>query len=84
MTPQSAFYRTDVLSSQYRYASCTWCVLEQRMLSKSRNLRLGFSGRLDTALMEKVNLTALHGIPALARRTWATVQQSPYLLAHPE
>ena len=45
---------------------------------------LGLSGRLNTAFIERVNLTVRHGIAALARRTWATAQQSPYLLAHLE
>lgn len=45
---------------------------------------LGFSGRLNTAFIERVNLTIRHGRAALARRTWATAQQSPYLLAHLE
>jgi len=43
---------------------------------------LGFSGRLTSALIERVNLTVRHGVAALARRTWATAQQSPHLLAH--
>ena len=42
---------------------------------------LGFSGRLNTAFIERVNLTLRHGIAALARRTWATAQQSSHLLA---
>jgi IS1 family transposase len=46
--------------------------------------RLGFSGRLNTAFIERVNLTVRHGIAALARRTWATSQQAPQLLAHLE
>ena len=45
---------------------------------------MGFSGRLNTAFIERVNLTVRHGIAALARRTWATAQQSPPLLAHLE
>jgi IS1 family transposase len=45
---------------------------------------LGFSGRLNTAFIERVNLTVRHGIAALARRTWATAQQSPHLQAHVE
>jgi IS1 family transposase len=45
---------------------------------------LGFSGRLNTAFIERVNLTVRHGIAALARRTWATAQQSPQLLANLE
>jgi IS1 family transposase len=42
---------------------------------------LGFSGRLNTAFIERVNLTIRHGIAELARRTWATSQQVPQLLA---
>jgi IS1 family transposase len=45
---------------------------------------LGFSGRLNTAFIERVNVTVRHGIAALARRTWATAQQSPQLLAQLE
>ena len=45
---------------------------------------MGFSGRLNTAFIERVNLTVRHGVSALARRTWATAQQSPQLLAHVE
>ena len=45
---------------------------------------LGFSGRLNTAFIERGNLTVRHGVAALARRTWATSQQSPQLLAHLE
>jgi hypothetical protein len=45
---------------------------------------LGFSGRLNTAFSERVNLTVRHGVAALARRTWATAQHSPPLLAHLE
>jgi transposase InsO family protein len=45
---------------------------------------MGFSGRLNTAFIERVNLTIRHGIAALARRTWATAQQSPQLLAYLE
>jgi hypothetical protein len=45
---------------------------------------LGLSGRLNTAFIERVNLTIRHGVAALARRTWATAQQTPHLLAHRE
>jgi hypothetical protein len=45
---------------------------------------LGFSGRVNTAFIERVNLTVRHGMAALARRTWATAQQSPRLLANLE
>jgi hypothetical protein len=43
---------------------------------------MGFSGRLNTAFIERMNLTIRHGVAALARRSWATAQQAPYLLAH--
>jgi len=46
--------------------------------------RQGLTGRLNTAFLERVNLTVRHGVAALARRTWATAQQSPHLLAHLE
>ena len=45
---------------------------------------MGLSGRLNTAFIERVNLTVRHGVAALARRTWATAQQSPQLLANLE
>ena len=45
---------------------------------------LGFSGRLNTAFIERVNLSVRHGVAGLARRTWATFQQTPNLLAHVE
>jgi Integrase core domain len=45
---------------------------------------LGFSGRLNTAFIERVNLTVRHGVAALARRTWATSKPAPQLLAHLE
>ena len=45
---------------------------------------LGLTGRLNTAFIERVNLTVRHGVAALARRTWATAQQAPHLLVHLE
>jgi hypothetical protein len=43
---------------------------------------LGFSGRVNTAFIERVNLTIRRGVAALARRTWATALQIPHLEAH--
>ncbi|HEV2124086.1 MAG TPA: hypothetical protein VGW38_15085 [Chloroflexota bacterium] len=43
---------------------------------------LGLSGRLNTAFVERINLTVRQGVAALARRTWATAQEVPSLLAH--
>ena len=34
--------------------------------------KLGLSGRLNTAFVERINLTIWQGVAALARRTWAT------------
>jgi len=45
---------------------------------------MGFSGRLNTACIERVNLTVRRGVAALARRSWATSHQAPQLLAHLE
>jgi hypothetical protein len=45
---------------------------------------LGLSGRLNTAFIERVNLTVCHGVAALACRTWATAKPAPQLLAHLE
>jgi transposase InsO family protein len=45
---------------------------------------LGLTGRLNTAYIERLNLTVRHGVAALARRTWATSQRSPHLLANLE
>jgi hypothetical protein len=46
--------------------------------------RLGLSGRLNTACIERAPLTVRHGVAALARRTWATAKPAPQLLAHLE
>jgi transposase-like protein/IS1 family transposase len=43
---------------------------------------LGHSRRLNTAFIERVNLTVRHARAALARRSWATSQQATQLLAH--
>ncbi len=43
---------------------------------------LGWSGRVNTAFIERVNLTFRRGVAALARRTWATALQTPHLEAH--
>jgi IS1 family transposase len=43
---------------------------------------LGWSGRVNTAFIERVNLTIRRGVAALARRTWATALYAPHLEAH--
>jgi hypothetical protein len=47
-------------------------------------LGLGLSGRLNTACIERANLTVRHGVAALARRSWATAKLAPQLLVHVE
>ncbi len=42
--------------------------------------RIGLSGRLNTAFIERVNLTIRQSVAALARRTWSTAQATPQLL----
>ena len=45
---------------------------------------LGFSGTLNTAFVERINLTLRHALAALSRRCWATAQLTGELLAHLE
>jgi hypothetical protein len=45
-------------------------------------LQLGLSGKLNTAYVERVNLTIRQSIATLVRRTWATMHETPPLLAH--
>jgi len=43
---------------------------------------LGLSGRLNTAFVERVNLTLRQSVAALVRRTWSTMQDAPQLFLH--
>jgi IS1 family transposase len=45
---------------------------------------LGLSGRLNTAFVERLNLTVRQSVAALVRRTWSTAQEAPHLLLHLE
>jgi IS1 family transposase len=45
---------------------------------------VGLSGTLNTAFVERVNLTLRHSVAGVARRTWATVQTAPQLVAQLE
>jgi IS1 family transposase len=45
---------------------------------------LGLSGRLNTAFVERLNLTVRQSVAALVRRTWSTAQEAPKLLLHLE
>jgi hypothetical protein len=44
--------------------------------------RLDFTGSINTAFVERINLTLRQGLAALARRSWATTQLTPELEAH--
>ncbi len=46
--------------------------------------RLGFTGSINTAFIERLNLTLRHGLATLSRRSWATAQLTPELKAPPE
>jgi hypothetical protein len=45
---------------------------------------LGLSGKLNTAFVERVNLTLRQSVAALIRRRWSTRQDAPHLLLHLE
>jgi len=49
---------------------------------KTRLPALGLSGKLNTAFVERVNLTLGQSVAALVRQTWSTAQQAPQLLLH--
>jgi hypothetical protein len=42
----------------------------------------GLSGRLNTAFVERLNLTLRQGVALLTRRTWGTAQQASELAVH--
>jgi len=44
----------------------------------------GLSGRLNTAFIERLNLTLRQGVAPLSRRTWGTAQQTSELNLHVE
>jgi len=43
---------------------------------------LGFTGIIQTAFIERVNLSIRHGVGALHRRTWATCRRHDRLQVH--
>jgi IS1 family transposase len=50
----------------------------------SRLKSAGLSGRLNTAFIERLNLTLRQGMALLTRRTWGTAQQASELALHLE
>jgi transposase-like protein len=53
-----------------------------RLALKTRLQALGLSGKLNTAFVERINLTLRQSVAALMRQTWSTAQQAPHLLLH--
>jgi Integrase core domain len=51
-----------------------------RVALRAALMGLGLSGKLNTACIERVNLTLRQSVAALARRTWSTLQDAPQLL----
>jgi hypothetical protein len=49
---------------------------------RDRLLSLGFSGRINTAFIERLNLTIRQGVSLLVRRTWGRAKYSPELKSH--
>jgi len=45
---------------------------------------LGLSRKLNTAFVERLNLTLRQSVAALVRRTWSSAQEAPQLLLHLE
>ena len=86
---QSPFLPQAIFEKPEARVSVKFLVQPVMRLGKADDLKvvlqgMGFTGRLNTAFIERVNLTVRHGVAALACRTWATAQQSPQLLANLE
>ena len=45
-------------------------------------LELGFSAIIQTAFIERLNLTIRQGVAPLSRRTWSLAKSNEYLLLH--
>jgi IS1 family transposase len=55
-----------------------------RLALRDALIGLGLSGKLNTAFVERLNLTVRQSVAALIRRTWSTMHQAPRLLLHLE
>lgn len=86
-----------VLLNQFAYAQVIKCQrrrrtvkVERRLLwgdqhtYRSRLLQAGLSGRINTAFVERTNLTIRQSVSKLTRRTWGPARYSPELLDHLE
>jgi IS1 family transposase/transposase-like protein len=70
---RKAYRRRRIVRVTHRVVIGTWGQLRAGLRA------LGLSGRVNTAFVERVNLTIRRGVPALGRRTWATAQTVPGL-----
>jgi hypothetical protein len=59
--------------------SMLWGELENL---KARLQAIGLSGRINTAFVERINLTIRQAVSFLVRRTWGTAQFTPELELH--
>jgi transposase-like protein len=57
-------------------------VIGQPRALVQRLVECGLSGRIQTAFIERVNLTLRRGVSLLARRTWSLAQSEAHLLRH--
>jgi transposase-like protein/IS1 family transposase len=55
-----------------------------RLALRNALMGLGLSGKLNTAFVERLNLTVRQSVAGLIRRTWSTMQEAPQLLLHVE
>lgn len=54
----------------------------QRAAYRAALLALGFSGKIETAFIERLNLTLRELIAPLSRRTWSIADDIPALARH--
>jgi len=64
--------------------SYTRMMLGERRQLKEILQKLGFSGRIQTAFVERLNLTLREMIAPLSRRTWSMAHDRPHLGRHIE
>jgi IS1 family transposase len=57
-------------------------VIGQPRTLVQRLVACGLSGRIQTAFIERLNLTLRQGVSLLARRTWSLAQSETHLLRH--
>jgi len=84
----SGFLATGLLYGQVKKRDRRWRLVGvtyvlgcgTRTALRAALMGLGLSGKLNTAFVERVNLTVRQSIAALIRRTWSTMQAAAQLL----